>query len=389
MQFNPPTSLLKTAVLWTLVLVTGCSPAASATATRPAPRVTILAPTSAPAATNLPAPTDAPTQAPADTPGAAVPAAPAELPAGANPYTGLPVDAAVLARKPVLIKVANTTEVRPQSGLSQADVVVEHLSEGSITRFTALFLGNAPTRVGSVRSCRLIDIELPVMFDAALVCSGTSPGVKPLMRDSYAHKNNVTMISDFGPFECAACPMFRTNDRPAPHNLFGNAPNTWKELDKRGSNKPSTFKSWVFSPTAGADGKATAQIDVPYKSGLVSWKYNAGQGAWLRSLSNQPQNDRETGKQLAFANVVVVYAPHITTLIQEDVTGARSIQIQVWGQGAVRVFRDGREYGGRWSRNADVGNFEFFDPAGNKIPLKPGNTWIQVVPNEGFDVPTR
>ena len=91
-----------------------------------------------------------------------VPDVPQEPPAGANPYTGLPVDAVALGRKPLLIKVANTAEVRPQSGLNAADVVVEHLSEGGITRFTALFLSNMPAKVGSVRSCRLIDLELPL-----------------------------------------------------------------------------------------------------------------------------------------------------------------------------------------------------------------------------------
>lgn len=386
-------SLSRISLMLALSLTSACSSAQGATATPFKPQVTILAPTaaaaatetSAPAATDTVAPTSAPTTAPTDT------AAPvtASLPDGANPYTGLPVAPDVLARKPIFFKVANTAEVRPQSGLNDADVVVEHLSEGSITRFTALFLTNAPVKIGSVRSCRLIDLELPVMFDAALTCSGTSPGVKPLMRASYAHKNNLTMISDFGPYECSSCPMFRTRDRVAPHNLFGNAANAWKELDKREVNKPSTFRSWVFSTAAGPEGKPTAGVDVNYKSGIVGWTYDGATGAWLRSLGKQKQNDANTGKQLAFANVAVIYAPHITTLIQEDVTGARSIEIQVWGEGPLRLFRDGREYGGKWKRNAEVGNFEFFDPAGNKIPLKPGNTWIQMVPMTGVDVTTR
>jgi hypothetical protein len=311
---------------------------------------------------------------------------PAGPPAGASPYTGLPVDAAVLARKPVLFKIANTVEVRPQSGLNAADVVVEHLSEGSITRFTALYHSNAPKRIGSVRSCRLIDIELPVMFDAAIVCSGTSPGVKSLMRNSYAHKNNLTMISDFGPFECASCPMFRTNDRSAPHNLFGNAPNATRELDKRGKNAASTFRSWAFNAQVDPAGKPTAAVDVDYKSGVVGWSYDAGKGVWLRSLSGKAQVDATTNQQIGMSNVVLVYANHVTTLIQEDVTGSKSIEIQVWGEGSVRIFRDGREYGGTWKRNAELGNFEFFDPSGKRIALKPGNTWIQMVPVQGFDV---
>jgi hypothetical protein len=382
------------ALMTVLSLTTACSAVQGAppTATAFRPQVTIVA--AAPAATETSAPTATATNAPAatetsaPTPDAAA-AAVAGPAAGANPYTGLPVAAEVLERKPLLIKVANTAEVRPQSGLSQADVVVEHLSEGGITRFTSLFLTNSPAKVGSVRSCRLVDIELPVIFDAALVCSGTSPGVKPLMRNSYAHRNELTMISDFGPYECASCPMFRTRDRSAPHNLFANAANAWKELDERGKNQPSTFKAWDFSEAPGTEGKATAGVDVAYKSGVVGWAYDASSGRWKRSLSGKAQVDAENSTPLAFANVVLVYAPHVTTLIQEDVTGARSIEVQVWGEGPVRVFRDGREYGGKWVRNAEVGSFELLDPAGKRIPLKPGNTWIEMIPLTGVDVATR
>jgi hypothetical protein len=377
-----------------LSFTSACSAAQGATATPFRPQITIVAPTMAPAETATEAVAATPATAPAATETAApttvaTEAAAAGLPAGANPYTGLPVPAEVLARKPLLIKVANTAEVRPQSGLSEADVVVEHLSEGGITRFTSLFLTNAPKKVGSVRSCRLIDLELPVIFDAALVCSGTSPGVKPLMRNSFAHKNELTMISDFGPYECASCPMFRTSGRSAPHNLFGNAVNAWKELDKRDRNVPSTFKAWDFAEAPGTDGKVTTAVEVAYKSGVVGWTYDATKLRWLRSLSAKQQVDANSGQPLAFANVVLVYAPHVTTLIQEDVTGARSIEVQVWGEGPVRVFRDGREYGGKWVRNAEVGSFELIDPTGKRIPLKPGNTWIEMVPLTGVDVGTR
>lgn len=370
------------------LLMTACGNAQpTPTATAFVPEVTLFAPTAAPIETPSPTATEAPaTTTPEPQAAAAVSdttAAPVALGESVNPYTGLTVsDPAVLKRKPLLIKVANTAEVRPQSGLSQADVVVEHLSEGSITRFTALFLGNSPEKVGSVRSCRLIDLELPVIFDAALTCSGTSPGVKPLMRKSYAHENNLTMISDFGPYECASCPMFRVSGRVAPHNLFANSLNAWKELDKRGVNVPSTFKAWAFDAKPPA-GKDTSEVDVEFKSGTVGWNYDAASGKWLRSLRGQQQTDAENREKIAFDNVVLVYAHHQNTLIQEDVSGAKSIEIQVWGEGPVRVFRDGREIGGRWKRGAGVGEFEFFDVNGNKIPLKPGNTWIEMVPIQG------
>lgn len=358
------------------------------------PIVTIYAPTAAPS------PTPAqPTPLPQPTATAALQAAGAVTDAAAsvsgqigenvNPFTGLPVaDPAVLRRRPLLVKVANTSDVRPQSGLNSADIVVEHYSEGSITRFTALFLTNAPTKVGSVRSCRLIDIELPMIFDAALLCSGTSPGVKPLMRASWAYRNNLTMISDMGGKECATCPAFRTSDRLPPHNLFANTVRAWEELDKRGNNTPSSFRAWTFDPNP-PQGKPTAVLEVGYKSGSVIWTYDPKSGRWLKSLRNEKQIDALTREQIFAANVLVVHAPHVTTLIVEDVGGARSIEIQLWGEGPLRVFRDGVEIGGRWRRGPEIGMFDLLDVNGNKIPLKPGNTWIQLVPMNDIAVNTR
>ena len=108
-----------------------------------------------------PLPTATPTPEPAEaTPTPLPPAAtqtesPSEivtpLPPDVNPLTGLKVeDESRLDRIPVLIKVSNSLEVRPQSGLSMADIVFEHFAEGGITRFTALFYGQDPGKVGSV-----------------------------------------------------------------------------------------------------------------------------------------------------------------------------------------------------------------------------------------------
>ncbi len=335
-----------------------------ASATPAAPKATVAPPTLIPA-------TLAPTTA-----------TPPTLAAGSNPFTGLPLDEAALNRRPIIIKVANTVEIRPQSNLATADIVTEHYAEGGVTRFSALFLTHAPDQIGSVRSCRLIDIELPKIFDAAIVCSGTSPGVKPLMRESWGFQNHLTMISDFGPYECASCPMFRTANRAPPHNLFANANNVWNELDKRGNNQPTLFKSWVFDAALPTQGRSMAGLKLAYSSGVVGWDYDKAAGLWGRTLAGRDFEDAATGQQVTAANVLVVTAFHAITLIQEDATGSKSIQIQLWGEGPLKVFRDGKMIEGTWQRNGDVGMFELRDANGQMIPLKPGNTWIQLVPGD-------
>ena len=93
-----------------------------------------------------------------------------------------------------------------------------------------------------------------------------------------------------------------------------------------------------------------------------------------------PQVDRLTNKQLAVSNVILLYAPHVITLIQEDVTGSQSIEIQLWGQGNAKIARDGRLIEGQWKRASATGSFELIDFDGKPIPLKPGNSWVQLLP---------
>jgi hypothetical protein len=91
-----------------------------------------------------------------------------------------------------------------------------------------------------------------------------------------------------------------------------------------------------------------------------------------------------TGQQLDTANVVVLAANHIPTLILEHGTVDRgvnrSIEIQVWGEGPLTIYRDGQAYTGRWVRQGRNEPFLFVGADGQPLLLKPGNTWIEVVP---------
>ena len=111
---------------------------------------------------------------------------PTNFPDNVDPFTGLQVaDASVLNRRPLAVKVSEfPRRVRPQDGLSLADLVFEHYAEAGVSRMTAIFLGNDSPKVGSIRSARLIDLVLTEFYKAMLITSGSSPGVlhRPVAR---------------------------------------------------------------------------------------------------------------------------------------------------------------------------------------------------------------
>ncbi len=365
-----------------LLAFTGCGGAATPMATPTATR------TPMPSATNTPAsPTATPTPVATNTP-AASPTAEAftvtPFPPNVNPLTGLQVeDEAQLDRIPIAIKVSNSPEVRPQSGLGSADLVFEHFAEGGITRFTSVFYANEPDMVGSVRSGRLIDLEVPAMYHALFGYSGSSAGVKDRIRHSDLFPDQIA-APDFGVGE----PYFYRvpqEGKAFEHTLFTD-PTVLRQLaDEREINERPDFPMLMaFSENTPPGGEPVEAFEVDYLPGTCTaeWEYDADAGLWGRSIAGVTHTDALTGKQITAANVIIVLANHAYTDILEDTWGGghMSIEVQVWGQGSALIFRDGQMYSGLWRRENRGDMLTFYHGDETPLALKPGNSWIQLVP---------
>ncbi|NOG48118.1 MAG: DUF3048 domain-containing protein [Chloroflexi bacterium] len=85
----------------------------------------------------------------------------------------------------MIVKISNFPPiVRPQTNVNMADVVYEVEAEGGVTRFAAIYRSQLPDLVGSVRSARLLDLELVPMYQALLAYSGTSEPIQRLILSS-------------------------------------------------------------------------------------------------------------------------------------------------------------------------------------------------------------
>jgi hypothetical protein len=314
-----------------------------------------------------------------------------EFPPNVNPLTGLPVtDPATLERRPLAIKVSNSPAVvRPQAGLSFADLVFEHYAEGRVTRFTAVFLGQQASKVGSIRSGRLIDLEIPAMFKAMFAYSGSSGGVKQKIVASDFYQENRVVSPDFGVGE----PIFQRIPTPGKdyeHTLFTSTEALWALTAERGLNQRQELSGLAFSLSPPKGGAPATYVELAYLPGVASaeWTFDANRALYLRSILGEPHTDELSGQQLSAANVIIVYANHVETDIMEDLVGGGhySIEIQIWGEGLVQIVRDGRVYNGHWARwnRGDVLSF-FFDESNHPMPLRPGQSWFQIVP---LDFPT-
>ncbi len=308
---------------------------------------------------------------------------PYRFPENTNPLTGEVVNPAALGQRPLAVKISNYPPlVRPQWGLNSADLVFEHYAEGGVTRFTAVFYSQQAEQVGSIRSGRLIDIEIAQMYDAAFAYSGSSGPVREMYRDSNFFERIISPDFGHGGFE-----RIPDGEKAFEHTLFTNTYTLHYLLDQRQQDTPPNFATnMAFSPQPPANGTAVNQIEIRYRGTNAYWYYQSGTNHYLRWTDGEPHIDASTETQLNFRNIIVLGANHVDTEILEDFVGGGnySIQIQLWGEGPVSIFRDGQRFEGQWRRSSPEHMLTFYDLEGHLLPLAPGNSFFQIVPL-GFD----
>lgn len=305
---------------------------------------------------------------------------PVVFPDNVNPLTGETVgNVTLLRRRPIAIKISNIARVRPQSGINNSDLVFEHTSEGGITRFTAVYYSRDAEKVGSIRSARLIDLEIPVMYDAALAYSGSSAPIKAMIYDSFFFDRVVSPDFAHGGF-------YRLEDPENPDQKFEDTMFTdtfvlRAILQERGQDTPPQFENGMaFHPDAPPGGTPASKIEVVYGATSAFWYYDNNLERYTRWSDGVRHLDASTGQQLNFKNIIVLQAHHQETEIIEDSNDSRSIQIQIWGEGPVSIFRDGQRYDGRWRRAEPSEMITFYDQEGDILPLAPGNSFFELVP---------
>lgn len=351
--------------------VAAATPTLAATNTLPPPAVV------EPAETATPLPVDA--DSPAEEPVSLFTAA--DFGDDRNPLTGeLVEDTSLLQQRPLAVKISNAPPgfVRPQSGLNDAAFIFEHTAEGSITRFTAIIYGELPEKIGPIRSARLIDVELPAIFDAGLAFSGASVGVNQRLNAS-DFVSRIIRSNEQG--------YYRTGEnKPVEHTLYGDPQGFLDALEAKGENSPPNFGTTLaFTSEPPEGGEPATQAVIDYQWEEVEWRYNEEDGRYYRWADGQPVLDANDGEQVSAANVVIIAPfhvedPTICEEIRNDQCVHLSVQIQLWGSGGGTILRDGQQYPVTWVREGRNDLLTFTDGDGNPFPLQIGNSWVQLIP---------
>lgn len=298
---------------------------------------------------------------------------------GFNPLTGLPVlDVATLQQAPLLVSVTNfPVSARPQSGLSLASIVWEISIGEGMSRFLAVFYGDYLAElerllqehpvdspygyvIAPIRSGRVVYEDIKVLFpDATLITRGASSEVRPQLTNRVG--------------------VFAANSKDV--NSAGLTLDDLRSLPILPVT-PRDHAGLLFTRPVPLGGTWAPALRVIYnRYDHVGWAYSTERGAYLRSQDRAddtgtlyPAIDRLTGEQLAFENVLILFANHHF----ENVAGT-ILEIDLLDRSGLPgwLFRDGQQYPVRWS--TEQGKLTIQNEAGEPLGLKPGKTFIEVV----------
>jgi len=278
------------------------------------------------------------------------------------PITGRDVAPEIASRSVTAVMIENSVDARPQAGLYEADMVVEAVAEGGVSRFVTFFQEGQPTSIGPIRSARPYYVDLARTFDAAYVHAGGSDDALARIpelgiKDMSAFENNGTYI--------------RVNSKSAPHNLYSST----GQLDARKTElgyTTSTFTSWGHknetpqTPTA-----STINFAVSSFNFNPTFSYDPATNSYLRSQAGEAHTDESSGKQLNPKVVVGI----ITSKGQNGIYST----YRLTGSGDIRVFQDGIVSEGTWTKESATAQFVFKDKNGLEFKYNKGQVWVTLL----------
>lgn len=285
-----------------------------------------------------------------------------QTPAAHSQLTGIEVEPEV-AERPVLgVIIENTPAARPQTGLVDAGITFEVVTEGGITRTLALYQEDMPEAVGPIRSLRPYFLDWVMGFDASFAHVGGSPEALELAEERDAKSLNQFKFDG---------PYYRTEDRRAPHNMYANTQDL-RELQEELGHDTSRFVEIPRSDGNPSENPQAPDITIEYSGPEyeVEFRYQPAENSYVRYLAGEPHIDAVTNEPVTVSNLTVIKLP------------SDSSEVEAIGSGEALVFKDGRAIQAEWQKNDSDERIQIVDEGGSQVPLNRGKSWFAVLPED-------
>lgn len=288
---------------------------------------------------------------------------------GAWPLTGEKLDGDLPKHPVYIVKIDNTSSSAPQVGLDSADLIVEEMVEGGLTRLAVFYYQTTPKTVGPVRSMRASDIGIVKPVSATVVASGAAR--RTTARIAGAKIATTTEAHGVG--------FFRDGGRIAPYNLFIQLSRIAAKPEERWGAPQNPYLTFGGDASDFEGDVPVKSIDATFSAGHTTrWEYsNSG---WTR-----PDSYAETGKDFQPDNLLLLrvrtrdagYKDPAGYPVPETVFSGRGQGVLVHADKALKV---------TWVKAFRGSPLKLQLENGNEVKVPAGHTWIELVPADGGNV---
>lgn len=300
------------------------------------------------------------------------------VPSGTNPLTGLPMEEADEANRPVAVMLNNLKTAQPQLGTSMADIIYEVPAEGGITRMLAVYQSlDGVENLGSIRSARPYYLELALGHDALYVHAGGSPDAYADLQSWKAdHMDGVNGGSDAEIFWRDAA---RHKAAGYEHSMLTSGQNISDYLAKgrfRTEHKAGYTEQQTFvedgTPAADTAAEHVTLHFSNYKTG--KFDYDAASKLYLISQYGDKYVDGNTGTQVGVTNLLVLETA--ISVISGDTAGRLTVKLK-GGKGT--FFCGGKSLPIQWSKADRNSSLLYTTEDGMPLHLGQGRSYVCII----------
>ncbi len=293
-----------------------------------------------------------------------------------NALTGLPkAEGVAQDARPVAVMVANNDRALPQRGLAAADVLVEMLTEGGITRLMALYadMGSVP-QVGPVRSTRDQFVQFALPLNSILAHIGSSVYARNLLDVTGADSIDGLYLGRTAYWFDEA----RSNPKPGgylkEYCWFTDAALLAAGRDHLGIDPAGTVHTlFRFSdtptPATGAATTVTLSFSGAAEAGFA---YSADTGLYAKSIFGAPHTD-EDGTPLQYTNLLLLNC-NITLKPDGQVTEFDMTEGTGWyctAGGVLPLI---------WQKGGPKDDLHLYLEDGTEVLVAPGKSYVAYLP---------
>lgn len=284
---------------------------------------------------------------------------------------GVLVNPTLAKQRPFAVVVENHVDARPQSGLSDAEIVYETLAEGGITRFLGIFQARQPKEIGPVRSARPYFNFLANQWQAGYAhVGGSATALEELAQKKYSKLFDLNQFT-WGEY------FYRSKARPAPHNAYTTPELLKQALASENQDNWNTkqFGEFKIVPTQEII-PSIKEISIKFfePQYSVRFTFDPTTNSYKRINGSSPAKDKNNDLQLSPMNVLVQFVKDDTIQL-ENTTG---VNLHLDTSGKAILFNNGGITEGTWDFQNGVTSFKTNN--NQAMQFTPGQIWVILMP---------